>query len=152
MAFGTQNALRNFEKQALASCVFLVEMWSLSFRLKFPWFADAAGSWETKPFMQIGRSEIRPGPVIALFLIQESFLPIVSLRTSIPRATYLMWGRGCYLTSHQTVHSSNSILLLSTLIHAQLIIRYGENIDQRSKLRLWLGGGVGGCYYTTHAN
>ena len=153
MAFGTQNALRNFEKQALASCVFPVEMWPLSFRLRFPWFAHAAGSWETKPFMQIGRSEIRPGPVIVLFLIQESFLPIVSLRTSIPRATYLRWERGCNLTSHQTVHSSNSMLLHSTLIHAQLIIRYEENIDQRSKPSLDFGLGVGwGVLYTIHAN
>jgi len=35
-------------------------------------------------------------------------------------------GEGANLTSHQTVHSSNSILLHSTAIHAQLIIRYGK--------------------------
>jgi len=52
-------------------------------------------------------------------------------------------GEGANLTSHQTVHSSNSILLHSTAIHAQLIIRYGENIDQRSKPSLDFGLGVG---------
>ena len=37
------------------------------------------------------------------------------------------------LTSHLITSVMNSILLHNTLIHAQLIIRYGENIDQRSK-------------------